>query len=173
LIGGYGADILGGGPGADTIAGGPGSDAVSGEAGDDAIDVRDGEPDSVDCGDGVDWVLADQTDPPDLITAFGCETVSVEIAAPGPPPPDTPPDTKIKRSPRREAKRGKAVFRFKSTEAGSSFECSRDRSPYRPCRSPKRYRHLARGRHLFKVRAIDPAGNVDPTTATYRWRVVA
>jgi hypothetical protein len=171
LSGGFGADLLDGGDGADAIVGGAGSDMVLGGPGDDAIDVRDGLPDSVNCGDGIDAVSADQTDPTDLSSAFGCESVSVENAPPPGPPPDTPPDTTITKSPRRESKRDGAKFKFTATEPGSSYECSRDGSPYRPCRSPKRYRNLPPGRHLFKVRAIDPAGNTDPTTASYRWRV--
>lgn len=172
ITGGYGADLLEGGAGADTIVGGAGSDTLRGAEGDDAIDARDGVPDSVDCGDGVDSASVDQTDPPDLTTAFGCETVSVEDRPPPPPPPDTPPDTTITKSPRRETKRDHALFKFRATEAGSTYECSRDLSPYRPCDSPKRFRHMKRGPHLFKVRATDPAGNTDPTTARYRWRVV-
>lgn len=171
LSGGYGADLLDGGPGADSLTGGAGGDTLHGDDGDDAIDARDGLPDAIDCGAGADSAAADQTDPLDLMTAFGCETVSVESRPPPPPPPDTPPDTTITKFPRRATKRDTAVFRFKATEPGSSFECSRDASPYRPCKPPQRYRHLPAGRHAFKVRAIDAAGNADPTTARYHWRV--
>jgi hypothetical protein len=168
ITGSFGDDLLAGGPGTDTIVGGAGADAISGEAGDDVIDARDGIADTIDCGEGVDSAAVDAADPP----AFGCETVLVEDTPPGGGPPDTPPDTTITRSPARETKREKARFRFTATEAGSTYECSRDGSPYRPCESPKRYGGLRPGRHLFKVRATDPAGNTDPTTAAYRWRVV-
>ena len=108
----------------------------------------------------------------DAVVASGCELVSVAETSPPAPPPDTPPGTVIRKAPRRETKRDDAGFRFKATERGSRFECSRDHSPYRPCEAPKRYRHLAAGRHVFKVRAADVAGNVDPTTASYHWRVL-
>ncbi len=172
ISGGYGADLLEGGPGADTLVGGLGGDTLRGDDGDDAIDARDGLPDSVDCGAGLDSASVDQTDPPDLITAFGCETVALENLPPPPPPPDTPPDTKLTKTPARQMKRDAALFKFKSTEPGSTYECSRDLGPYRPCRSPTRFRNLKPGRHLFKVRAIDEAGNKDPTTAAYRWKVI-
>jgi hypothetical protein len=170
ISGGYGADSLVGGPGNDSIVGGAGADAVSGEGGDDVIDVRDGIADTVSCGDGTDSASTDLADPPDL-GAFGCETVAMQDTPPAPGPPDTPPDTEIIQSPARETKRNGAKFKFKATEAGSTFECSRDASPYRPCSSPKRFDNLKRGKHVFKVRATDAAGNTDPTTAKYEWKV--
>jgi hypothetical protein len=62
------------------------------------------------------------------------------------------------------------VFRFRSSEAGSRFECKRDRRAWRECSSPKRVK-VAPGRHKFRVRATDGAGNVDRTPAISRWRV--
>jgi hypothetical protein len=44
------------------ITGGPGADILNGGAGDDTIDARDGWPDRVNCGLGVDTVTADQFD---------------------------------------------------------------------------------------------------------------
>lgn len=168
LTGGFGADLIDGGPGADAISGGGGADTTLGGPGDDAIDVRDGVADAVDCGDGIDSVAADPLDP---VTMPGCEQVIVANAPPPAAPPDTPPDTEIVRAPSRETHRSNARFKFRATEPDVRFECSRDSSPYRPCRSPKRYGGLTVGRHMFKVRAIDSAGNADPTTARYGWRV--
>jgi hypothetical protein len=88
-----------------------------------------------------------------------------------PDPPDTnPPETRIDRGPASRSSKKRAKFRFSSNEAGSSFECKLDRAAFAPCDSPKRYRDLAAGRHRFQVRAIDAAGNVDPTPARHRWR---
>jgi Zn-dependent metalloprotease len=62
---------------------------------------------------------------------------------------------------------GRATFRF----AGSAglpplrFLCKLDRRPYRPCRSPRTYRNLEPGEHLFRVRAVDRLGRVDRTAA--------
>jgi hypothetical protein len=64
-----------------------------------------------------------------------------------------------------------ATFRFSSSEKGSSFDCALDGAPFAPCSTPKRYTGLARGEHEFRVRAIDRAGNMDPTPATYKWTI--
>jgi hypothetical protein len=59
-----------------------------------------------------------------------------------------------------------ASFSFSSSEAGSSFQCKLDGQPYAPCSSPKGYSSLSRGAHTFRVRAVDKAGNMDPTPAS-------
>src|SRR5918999_5014814 len=64
-----------------------------------------------------------------------------------------------------------ASFRFSSSEQGSSFDCALDGAGFAPCTTPTRYTGLARGEHEFRVRAIDRAGNVDPTPATYKWTI--
>jgi hypothetical protein len=66
---------------------------------------------------------------------------------------------------------GSIVFDFAASEQGSSFECSLDGAAFEACTSPKRYTGLADGSHRFEVRAIDQAGNVDPTPATHTWTV--
>lgn len=61
-------------------------------------------------------------------------------------------------------------FTFGSSGVGSRFECKLDRRPYRGCASP--FRQMAgSGKHVLRVRAVDPQGLADPTPATYRWRV--
>jgi nitrous oxidase accessory protein NosD len=65
-----------------------------------------------------------------------------------------------------------AKFKFVSSEAGSTFQCKLDKRPFKPCRSPKRYKHLKPGMHVFEVRAVDAAGNRDKTPATRRFRVL-
>lgn len=96
------------------------------------------------------------------------------VPAPPVPPaaaPDvTPPETKIDKQPKRKGKKRKARFAFSSTEPGSSFECRFDKGAFEPCASPLK-RKVKRRKHRFEVRAIDPAGNVDPTPATARWKV--
>ena len=76
LLGGAGDDTIYGGDGNDVIEGGPGSDKIFGGAGSDTIDAADGEPDTVDCGDGNDLVYADSFD-----TLKNCES-----RINGPPP---------------------------------------------------------------------------------------
>lgn len=79
--------------------------------------------------------------------------------------------TALKKPKRKSAKR-KAKFKFKSSEAGSTFECKLDRTKWRRCKSPKKVRRLKRGKHKFKVRATDIAGNTDPTPAKHKFKVV-
>jgi hypothetical protein len=55
-------DAIDGGDGDDVIRGGGGEDCLSGEQGDDIIDARDGGADKVECGPGIDTVLADPQD---------------------------------------------------------------------------------------------------------------
>ena len=85
-------------------------------------------------------------------------------------PDNDAPDTVIKKGPRKRTFARQATFRFRSTEAGSTFRCKLDRGPFRRCRSPKTYT-VKPGRHTFKVKAVDQAGNADPIAAVFRWRV--
>lgn len=61
-----------------------------------------------------------------------------------------------------------AEFVFSADEAGS-FECSLDASAYSTCVSPLIYDLLANSSHTLNIRAIDAAGNVESTPATYTW----
>jgi CSLREA domain-containing protein len=93
-------------------------------------------------------------------------------ACPGPPIADLrAPHAKILRGPRGKLAKDAARFGFDSDEAGSRFQCKLDRKPFKPCKSPHRYTGLKLGKHLFEVRAIDPAGNVG-APAQRRFRVV-
>jgi hypothetical protein len=52
-----------------------------------------------------------------------------------------------------------------SSEAGAHFQCKLDAGAFTACSSPLPLK-LKKGRHTFSVRAIDAAGNVDPSPAT-------
>jgi hypothetical protein len=84
----------------------------------------------------------------------------------------TPPDTKIVKGPPKKTHKTTVKFKFTSTEGGSTFQCKLDRKPFKTCSSPKKYKKLKPGKHLFKVRAIDKAGNVDPTPAKRKFTVL-
>lgn len=83
-----------------------------------------------------------------------------------------PPNTKIKKGPKGKVESDTVKFKFKSTEAGSSFDCKLDRKKYKSCRSPKKLKNLDQGKHKFAVRATDAAGNTDDTPAKRKFRVV-
>ncbi len=57
------------------------------------------------------------------------------------------------------------TFTFSSSEPGSTFECSLDNGAWSTCSSPRSYSGIADGAHSFAVRAVDAAGNTDPTPA--------
>jgi subtilisin family serine protease len=84
----------------------------------------------------------------------------------------TRPNTTITARPPANTRSRTATFRFKSSEAGSKFQCRHMSGPWVSCSSPKKYIGLGVGMHTFRVRAIDAAGNMDSTAAVDTWRVL-
>jgi hypothetical protein len=41
------------------------------------------------------------------------------------------------------------------------------KAAFKPCGSPKVYRNLKRGRHVFRLKSIDAAGNESPLQVTH------
>jgi parallel beta-helix repeat protein len=87
------------------------------------------------------------------------------------------PNTSITQAPPNPSTSATARFSFTGSDdstapASLRFQCSLDAAAYASCTSPRTYSGLANGAHTFRVRAIDRAGNVDPSPATYRWTVV-
>ena len=85
----------------------------------------------------------------------------------------TPPDSEIDSKPSDPAVSSSASFSFHASEAGSLFQCNVDGGSYDPCTSGSSLTGLADGRHDFAVRAVDAAGNVDPTPAQFAWTIDA
>jgi hypothetical protein len=83
-----------------------------------------------------------------------------------------PPETTIKSGPKARTEKAKATFKLKSSEPGSSFECKLDRDQYESCEPTEKLKRLDEGKHKFKARATDGAGNTDPSPAGYRWKIV-
>jgi hypothetical protein len=131
------------------------------------------------------WFEIESIDP------FGHDLITVEYMSPGtsgewvefarlnpnapePPPEDTtPPDTTITSGPTGTTRSTSASFSFDSSEPGSSFQCQVDGGAFQACTSPMALSGLAQGAHNFQVRAIDAAGNFDPTPASRAWTIQA
>jgi len=84
------------------------------------------------------------------------------------------PNTFFKRKPGKivetEGEKAKIVFRFRSSESGSSFRCRLDTPVFVPC--PKKVvRYLEPARHVLKVKAVDSDGAADPTAAVAKFRI--
>ena len=161
--------------GNDTFLGGPGADVGRRRTGNDVGRPRRRAPtcprrrgerhrlgarrvgDVVDCGAGTDTVTADRAD-----VLSSCETVSL-------PAPET---GKID-GPKKVTKGTKAFFTFGAPVAGATFECQVDTGAYKPCSSPFKVKtkKLKTGKHTLTVRAVQPAGNADPTPSTFKFKV--
>jgi len=104
---------------------------------------------------------------------FGDETqdqCATDPSRQGPCSDVDPPETTIASHPKKTTSSRRAKFRFTADEPGSTFECKLDKRPFKPCGSPFR-RTVAAGRHSFRVRATDAAGNRDSSAARYGWTV--
>lgn len=82
-----------------------------------------------------------------------------------------PPNTTITSGPKASTGSSSATFSFSSSESGVTFECRLDAGTWQPCSSPKSYGGLKKGAHVFRVRAVDAAGNVDATPDAWSWTV--
>jgi hypothetical protein len=104
----------------------------------------------------------------------GPSAVPTPTVTPSPTPttaPDTTaPKTRLRKARINQAKR-RATFSFASGERGSKFQCKLDKRKFKPCTSPKTYKKLKPGKHVFRVKARDRAGNVDRTPTVRRFRI--
>jgi CSLREA domain-containing protein len=89
-----------------------------------------------------------------------------------PPAVEPTPQTKITRGPKPKSHSATAKFKFSASVKGSTFRCKLDKKPFRACKSPKRYKQLKPGKHVFKVRAVNSAGVADPTPAKLKFTVL-
>jgi uncharacterized repeat protein (TIGR01451 family) len=104
------------------------------------------------------------------------QSVITSVGLEGAPADTTPPDTNLTAQPDPLTIDSAASFSFGGQDdltvaASLIFQCSLDGAPFTPCASPQAYAGLAPGVHAFQVRAVDAAGNPDPTPAAYTWTV--
>ena len=195
-----GADNLIGDDGPNQLLGREGPDNFFAGAGNDLLLVNSGDADPiVDCGEGFDTALIDFAPiidgppaacesveerapnsfrPPDTPPSPQPEPAVMEPPPPPPPPPPKPdrkpPTTRLRHHPAprltTSGPRRRVSFAFAASEPGASFHCKLDGQPWRPCRSPRSYL-IPPGRHVFRVFAIDAAGNRDHSPARFGFRV--
>ena len=65
-----------------------------------------------------------------------------------------------------------ARFVFSVNRPGAGFRCRLDRGRYLPCKSPRIYRSLKPGRHVFAVVATGLGGAVEGTPVKFSWTVL-
>ncbi|HEV2951507.1 MAG TPA: hypothetical protein VGZ51_05350, partial [Actinomycetota bacterium] len=87
------------------------------------------------------------------------------------------PETSIEIGPEEETEGTIAVFEFLGEDPITGlpvedFECSLDEGDFLPCTSPYTVEGLTVGPHVFQVRAVSPAGVVDPIPELYEWLVI-
>lgn len=127
-----------------------------------------------DGGDRVHTVIADQS------ASYVATYSKVQDDGDPPPPPKPPkppkpqkaPNTRIDRRPGKKITSTTARFAFSASRSGARFRCKLDGRPYGSCRSPRIYRNLKPGWHLFKVAAIGADGKADRTPAAFSWKVL-
>jgi hypothetical protein len=147
-------------------------------------------------GEALDQVIAVAVSP-DGASLYSAAQLSDAVAIfdrattdPPPPPPPPPaggggggageqpaqgdtvaPDTQLTDGPKDKTKKKKATFEFGGTDARAvaSFQCRVDDDSFAPCTSPYKVK-VKKGKHTFEVRAVDAAGNVDPTPASDTWK---
>ncbi|MCE7987196.1 MAG: PKD domain-containing protein [Caldilinea sp. CFX5] len=99
-------------------------------------------------------------------------STTVQIVSPF----DLPPDTHIDSHPNNPTDNTTANFIFSGTDDITpsnllTFACALDGAAFVRCNNPQLYSGLGIGSHTFLVRAVDAAGNIDPTPASYTWQV--
>jgi hypothetical protein len=105
-------------------------------------------------------------------SAIASRSFTVQTPQPPPPAPSAP-DTTITKGPKKKTNKRRPKFKFTSSQAGSSFQCKLDRGTFQPCVSPfKPAAKLSVGKHVFSVQAANSAGNVDPSPAVRKFKVL-
>jgi hypothetical protein len=96
-------------------------------------------------------------DPTPATSAFRVDTVAPDVAITG--------------HPAKKETRRRPSFSFASDDGKATFSCRMDKGRWAQCSSPLRTDRLDLGRHVFKVRALDPAGN-ESVIEAFRFRVM-
>jgi glucose/arabinose dehydrogenase len=79
------------------------------------------------------------------------------------------PVVRLRKHPKKRTAKTTARFVF-SGDSATSFRCKVDGRPYRPCRSPRIYRRLKPGRHVFRVIAANRGSKSMPVV--FPWLII-
>lgn len=118
--------------------------------------------------DGTYVFAAAARDPADNLDPSPVEqTFEVDRAAP---------ETTLVSGPPATTGQDDATFIFECSESapegnGCTFECAVDEEAYGECESPFEVTDVEAAEHIFRVRAVDAAGNVDESPAEQTWTV--
>jgi hypothetical protein len=80
------------------------------------------------------------------------------------------PDTTVTKAPKKKSTKRKATIAFTSGVGGSTFTCAVDKKAAGPCTSPFKKKYKV-GKHQVVITATSPAGIVDPTPVTVKFKV--
>ncbi|MBS1151779.1 MAG: Cable pili-associated 22 kDa adhesin protein [Myxococcaceae bacterium] len=80
-------------------------------------------------------------------------------------------DTFIVSGPPAVSRFDSAAFDLASNQPNVTYECSLDGAGFVACTDPAAFPGLTDGSHTLRVRAKDAAGNLDPTPASFSWKV--
>jgi YVTN family beta-propeller protein len=81
-----------------------------------------------------------------------------------------PPQTMIKKHPKKKSKSEKAKFKFSANEGGAKFKCKLDGKKFKKCGKAFKVK-VKTGKHRIQVKAIGKGG-ADPTPAKFKWKVL-
>lgn len=112
---------------------------------------------------GYSWAIS-------ALAAIEPPALAPLAAASAPAAASGPPETTITGKPGPLTRDRTPTFRFRSSVAGSTFECKVDRGASRPCSSPFTTKKLTFGAHAVEVRAA-VGGAADPSPAKSRFRI--
>ncbi|MDQ2700955.1 MAG: carboxypeptidase regulatory-like domain-containing protein [Actinomycetota bacterium] len=110
----------------------------------------------------------DTANPIAIVNGETTEQIDVELS-----PDTTPPETSIESAPRGTITADQATFTFSGTPAEDvkTIECRIDSAAFTDCGNEKTFVSLSEGSHTVEARAVDFAGNVDPTPAAATFTV--
>ena len=116
------------------------------------------------------WAIVGVACKADRPEAIGETPPTGAVASQGAAADTTPPDTSIVAGPEGTLQVNSGTFQFAASEANVTFRCQLDAQPEEVCTSPKSYSGLVNGDHVFKVAAVDAAGNAVHETGPREWR---